>query len=24
VLQRPKARSVYRYPRCKECMCLTE
>ncbi|KAG6778473.1 hypothetical protein POTOM_014808 [Populus tomentosa] len=24
VFERPKARSVYRYPRCKECMCLTE
>lgn len=23
VQTRPKARSVYRYPRCKECMCLT-
>ncbi|XP_007026175.2 PREDICTED: uncharacterized protein At1g04910 isoform X1 [Theobroma cacao] len=23
VQSRPKARSVYRYPRCKECMCLT-
>ncbi|KAF5728900.1 hypothetical protein HS088_TW21G01054 [Tripterygium wilfordii] len=23
VLERPKARSVYRYPRCKECMCFT-
>lgn len=24
VQTRPKARSVYRYPRCKECMCRTE
>ncbi|XP_022716152.1 uncharacterized protein At1g04910-like isoform X2 [Durio zibethinus] len=24
VQSRPKARSVYRYPRCKECMCLTD
>ncbi|XWS19369.1 hypothetical protein CRYUN_Cryun31cG0009800 [Craigia yunnanensis] len=24
VHSRPKARSVYRYPRCKECMCLTD
>ncbi|EXB77032.1 hypothetical protein L484_014158 [Morus notabilis] len=24
VRTRPKARSVYRYPRCKECMCRTE
>ncbi|GAV86559.1 O-FucT domain-containing protein [Cephalotus follicularis] len=23
VQSRPKARSIYRYPRCKECMCLT-
>jgi len=23
VQTRPKARSVYRYPRCKECMCRT-
>ncbi|XVE87736.1 hypothetical protein DITRI_Ditri19aG0011700 [Diplodiscus trichospermus] len=24
IQSRPKARSVYRYPRCKECMCLTD
>lgn len=24
ILKRPKARSVYRYPRCKECMCITK
>ncbi|KAJ8761326.1 hypothetical protein K2173_001382 [Erythroxylum novogranatense] len=24
VFERPTARSVYRYPRCKECMCFTE
>ncbi|KAJ6737864.1 O-FUCOSYLTRANSFERASE 2-RELATED [Salix koriyanagi] len=24
VFERPKGRSVYRYPRCKECMCLAE
>ncbi|XVF87788.1 hypothetical protein PTKIN_Ptkin18bG0149100 [Pterospermum kingtungense] len=24
VQSRPKARSVYRYPRCRECMCLTD
>ena len=24
VQTRPKARSVYRYPRCKECMCRTD
>ncbi|KAJ4842755.1 O-fucosyltransferase 15 [Turnera subulata] len=24
VLERPKARSIYRYPRCKQCMCHTE
>ncbi|CAN1165717.1 O-fucosyltransferase 15 [Linum perenne] len=24
VIERPKGRSVYRFPRCKECMCVTE